>query len=230
VCLRHNLKKIVARQKIIDLRGRIGNSICVRGNRLGSHGKVVSPLKDHPRSVPPDGGIPFRRPGQVGLGAALRRVLGCAARVPAPAKLANLATSRANWMPVPHAGLSGAADEIERFCRSLSAKVGEALDAAVAVEYIATTQRSLGRPRAWWSAARRTRAFAHQRRATRRQSEPGAHRSVKRTGTTKESSLSESCSGGRGIGCARASMASVSSSSIGDPELCTMRLDSRRPS
>ena len=45
------------RKKIIDLCARIGNSVCARGNRLGSHGKVVSPLKDHPRSVPPDGGF-----------------------------------------------------------------------------------------------------------------------------------------------------------------------------
>jgi hypothetical protein len=31
---------------IIDLRPRIGNGVGVRGNRLESHGKVVSPLKD----------------------------------------------------------------------------------------------------------------------------------------------------------------------------------------
>jgi len=42
----------------IDLCSRLGNGDGVRGNRLESHGKVVLPLKDHPRSATLNGGIP----------------------------------------------------------------------------------------------------------------------------------------------------------------------------
>ena len=50
---------------------------------------------------------------------------------------------------------------------------------------------------------------------------------LKRTGTTKDKALSGALPGGFGIGWARASRASVSSSSSGDPELCTIRLLSK---
>ena len=56
------------------------------------------------------------------------------------------------------------------------------------------------------------------------------HLMSKRTGTTTDNALSGAVLGGLGIGWARASMASVSSSSSDDPELCTIRLLSKRPS
>jgi hypothetical protein len=50
---------------------------------------------------------------------------------------------------------------------------------------------------------------------------------LKRTGTMKDNSLSRTLAGGFGIGWARASMASVSSSRAVEPELCTMWLASK---
>jgi hypothetical protein len=56
---------------------------------------------------------------------------------------------------------------------------------------------------------------------------PARYRMLKRTGTTKDKALSGALPGGLGIGWARASMASVSSSSSEDPELFTIRLLSK---